>query len=65
MNENQQPERAEAPARDLTLFIPAEHVAVCADARCGGYFYAPGRLSCPGCGSTGYVLVARHEEALL
>lgn len=45
----------------LTVFIPSAAVAICAD--CRGHFYAPGRIACPGCGSSAWVLAEREELA--
>lgn len=46
---------------DLTLFIPAEDAARCAEEACGGFFYSRGRATCPGCGSSGWVPVDRDK----
>jgi len=49
---------------NLTLFIPRQDTAVCAD--CGGVFYRQGRATCPGCGSSAWVhfeQADRVEEA--
>jgi ribosomal protein L37E len=44
-----------------TLFIPAAEIALCAD--CGGAFYVVGRQTCPGCGSSSWILRS-HADAL-
>lgn len=46
---------------NLTLFIPRQDTAVCAD--CSGVFYCRGRSTCPGCGSSAWVHFEQAERA--